>query len=476
MLCVMQFDTPKKFEMKKSILLFIFYLVILTCTYGQNDQDSQLRKSIDSLVLEQVKPTDPGMAILIAKKGKVVYEKAFGSANLELNVPLQPDMIFQIGSITKQFTAVSILQLVEQNKISLQDTLQKYIKDFPYKGYPITIENLLTHTSGIKDFMTINHPGQNVLRWDFTPLQLIDHFKNAPLEFAPGSKYNYTNSGYVLLGRVIEIVSGKSYQNYLLENVIQKAGLKNTFFANADTIIPKRVSSYTRDRGFYDNSDYLSISFGYGCGDLLSNVEDLFKWNTALINGIVIKKETLEKAFTPFKLSSGIYTSYGYGWFIDNVNGVKRIHHEGQISGFVTEEKYFPVEDIFVATMANIKSPEDTTEFSANRYKLYENISLLAIGKQLQKSVVVNSNVLDKYIGVYQLTTAKKRSITISKQGDHLVGELAGQGTTKLLFETDTKFSFEGLTNATCEFVIENGKTTKIIISQGGQFVWQKIK
>ncbi|MEP7377459.1 MAG: serine hydrolase domain-containing protein, partial [Chitinophagaceae bacterium] len=406
--------------MKKSLSLFIICFVVLTSTYGQTDQDNQLGKSIDSLVLEQIKPNEPGVAILIAKNGKIVYEKAFGSANLELNVPLHPDMIFKIGSVTKQFTAVAILQLVEQGKISLQDSVQKYIQDFPFKGYTITIENLLTHTSGIKDFMSIDRPGQNVLRWDFTPQQIIDHLKNEPLEFKPCSKYNYTNSGYVLLGRIVEVASGKSYYNYLLENVIQKAGLKNTFFANEDTIIPKRVSSYTMDRGFYDNSDYLSMSFGYGCGDLLSTTEDLFKWNTALLNGNLIKKETLEKAFTPYKLSDGTYTTYGYGWFIDKVGGIKRIHHEGQISGFVAEEKYFPNEDIFVTTLANVKSPEDKTDFSEKRYKLYENISLIAIGKQLQKSIAVNNNLFDKYIGVYQLTTAKKRTITISKENDYL--------------------------------------------------------
>lgn len=462
--------------MKKFILLPNICLFVLISTYGQADKDNHLGKAIDSLVLEHIKPNEPGVAILIAKKGKIVYNKAFGSANLELNVPLQPDMIFQIGSLTKQFTAVAILQLVEQSKISLQDSVQEYIKDFPFKGYTITIENLLTHTSGIKDFMTIDHPGQNVLRWDFTPQQLIDHFKNEPLEFKPCSKYNYTNSGYVLLGRIIEIASGKSYHNYLLDSVIQKAGLKNTFFANADTIIPNRVSSYTRDRGFYDNSDYFSTSLGFGCGDLLSNVGDLFKWNTVLLNGNVIKKETLKKAFTPYKLSDGNYTTYGYGWFIDNIGGVNRIHHEGQFSGFVAEEKYFPIDDIFVATIANVKSPEDKTDFSGNRYRLYENISLLATGRQLQKSVKIDSRILDNYVGVYQLATARKRTITISKEGDHLVGELAGQGTVRLLFETDAKFSFEGVTNATCEFVNENGKTTKIIISQNGRFVWQKIK
>ncbi len=459
--------------MYKSFSIFFIFIFAFAFSFGQN---KELEKSIDSLVLQQVKPSEPGVAILIAKKGKIVYEKAFGSANIELNVPLQPDMIFAIGSITKQFTAVAILQLVQQGKLSLQDSVQKYIKDFPYKGYTITIENLLTHTSGLKDFMTIDHPGQNVLRWDFTPQQIIDHFKNEPLEFIPSSKYNYTNSGYTLLGRIIEVASGKNYYNYLLENVIQKAGLKNTFFANEDTIIPKRVSSYTRDRGFYDNFDYLSMSFGYGCGDLLSNAEDLFKWNTALLNGNVIKRDTLEKAFTPYKLSDGTYTTYGYGWFIDNVGGIKRIHHEGQIMGFVATEKYFPDEDIFVATLANVKSPEDKTDFSDNRYRLYENISLIALGKQFQKSLVISDKILNSYIGTYQLTTAKKRLITISKEGNYLVGELAGQGRLQLLFESDTKFTFKGLTNAACEFVNENGEKTKLVISQGGEFVWKKIK
>ncbi len=459
--------------MYKSVSIFLICIFAFTFSFGQN---TQMERSIDSLVLQQVKPNEPGVAILIAKKGKIVYEKAFGSANLELNVALQPDMIFAVGSITKQFTAVAILQLVEQGKISLQDSVQKYIKDFPFKGYTITIENLLTHTSGIKDFMTIDHPGQNVLRWDFSPQQIIDHFKNEPLEFKPGTKYNYTNSGYTLLGKIIEVASGKSYYNYLLENVIQKAGLKNTFFASETTLVPKRVSSYTKDRGFYDNFDYFSQSIGYGCGDLFSTIGDLFKWNTALLNGRVIKREALEKAFTPYKLSDGTYTTCGYGWFIDNVGGVKRIRHEGQVMGFVATEKYFPAEDIFIVTLANVKSPEDTTDFSTNRYMLYENISLVAIGKSLQKSIAISDKILNSYIGTYQLSAAKNRFITISKENDYLVGELAGQGVLRLLFETDTKFTFEGVSNATCEFVNEKGKTAKIIISQGGQFVWKKIK
>ncbi len=392
-----------------------------------------------------------------------------------MNVAMQPDMVFRVGSITKQFTAIGILQLVEQGKISLQDSMQKYIPNFPSKGYTITIESLLTHTSGITDYSSLNDTTPYIDRWDFTPQFILDKFKNLPLDFKPGSKYGYSNSNYLLLGLIIEAETKKSYHAYIEENIIKPLGLGHTFYANENTIIPKRVEGYTRDKGFYENCGYQSISFGYGCGDLLSSTEDLYKWNNALIQYKLIKKETLGKAFTPYKLSDGTFTKYGYGWFIDDLQGSKCIHHEGQTSGFIAEEKYFPNEDIYVAILTNVKSSEDTTDFSTNRYKLFENISLLAIGKKLQKSVTISNIILDSYIGTYQLATDKKRTITISKGKYHLIGQISGQGTLRLLFESDTKFSFEGLANATCEFVSENGKTTKIIISQNGQYVWNKI-
>lgn len=177
-------------------------------SYGQN---TQIEKQLDGLLAEQFKQTEPGCEVLVAKEGQVIYKKAFGSADLELNVAIAPDMVFNLASITKQFTAVAILQLVEQYKISLQDSLQKFIADFPSKGHTITIENLLTHTSGIKDYMQINYPNLYMERWDFTPKQLIDSFKNYPLEFEPGTKFSYSNSGYYLLGYIIQKVTGKSY-------------------------------------------------------------------------------------------------------------------------------------------------------------------------------------------------------------------------------------------------------------------------
>lgn len=461
--------------MIKSIFLSVFFLFVFNFSFGQSLTDNDLNKAVDSLVSLQFKQNEPGVSILIARKGNIIYQKTFGSANVELNVPMKPDMVFRIGSITKQFTAIGILQLVEEGKISLQDSMQKYIPSFPSKSYTITIENLLTHTSGITDYSSLNDTTPYIDRWDYTPQFILGKFKNLPLDFTPGTKYGYSNSNYLLLGLIIEAATKKSYHTYIEENIINPLGLSHTFYANENTIVPERVEGYTKDKSFYQNCDYQSISLGYACADLLSNTEDLYKWNNALLAYKLVKKETLDKAFTPYKLSDGTFTKYGYGWFIDDLQGVKCIHHEGQTSGFIAEEKYFPNDDIYVAILTNVKSSEDTTNFSTNRYKLFENISLLAIGKQLQKSIAVSDTILNSYVGVYQLATDKKRTMTISKGKYHLNALISGQGKVPLIFISDSKFSFEGIINATGEFVKENGKTTKIIISQNGQYVWNKI-
>ena len=232
--------------MPKSFPCFLFLLLSLTASYAQ---DRQLEKGIDELLKKQFSLSQPGCEVLVAKHGQVIYKKAFGSANIELNVPLLPDMVFNLASITKQFTAVAILQLVEQGKISLQDSLQKFIPDFPSKGYTITIENLLTHTSGIPDYLQLDFPNINMERWDFMPKQLIDSFKSYPLQFQPGTRFSYSNSGYYLLGYIIEQVSGKRYQSYIQDNLLKPLGLTHTYFDSAGIIIPNRVNGYWKEGG-----------------------------------------------------------------------------------------------------------------------------------------------------------------------------------------------------------------------------------
>jgi CubicO group peptidase (beta-lactamase class C family) len=227
--------------MHKFLLLTLLPLICNNLKAQTSSINEPLGRSIDSLVLSQIKHTEPGCAILISKNGEIIYKKAFGSANLELNVPLQTDMVFRIGSVTKQFTAVAVLQLMEKGRLSLQDNIQKYLPNFPVKVHNITIEHLMSHTAGLKEYTAIDHADPYIERHDFTLEFLIDHFKNEPLEFEPGTRFSYSNSNYVLLGYIIEKVSGEKYHQYMESHIIKPLGLSSTYYAAEQTIVPKRV-------------------------------------------------------------------------------------------------------------------------------------------------------------------------------------------------------------------------------------------
>ncbi|WP_431245154.1 serine hydrolase domain-containing protein [Flavobacterium sp. P21] len=423
-------------------------------------------KNLDELLSSKFGPLEPGCEILVAKKGKIVYKNAFGNANLELNVPMKPEMVFKLGSITKQFTAVAILQLVEQGKISLQDSLQKFIPDYPSKSKTITIENLLTHTSGIKDYMQIDYKEPYLERRDFEPKEIIDRFKNVPLEFEPGTKYKYSNSGYFLLGYIIEKISGKSYETYMQENILKPLDLKQIYFDTSNNLIPNRVNGYRKEGKEFKNADYWSMTIAYAAGELISNVDDLFNWNKGLYSYKILKKETLEKAFVPFKLKDGSTIGYGYGWILKNIKGIKSIEHGGAITGFLSNEIYFPEEDVFVVALFNCEC--------APKEELSVDIASLALGKTFQNEVKVDDALLNNYIGTYTLSIDTKRTIVITKENGHLFAKISGQGTVPLIFQSDTKFQFKNILGAECEFIKENGKVTKFNVSQNGNFEWKK--
>jgi len=456
----------------------IIFLLLSGVSFAQTIQDVQMNNSVDSLVSPQFAGNQPGISILIAKNGQIVYRKAFGSANMELNAPMQPDMVFRIGSITKQFTAVAILQLVEQGKISLQDSVQQYIKDFPSKGYTITIENLLTHTSGLVDYTSMNDPDPYIERRDFTPEFLINYFKKEPLQFKPGTKYSYSNSNYLLLGYIIQLVSGEGYHQYMADNVIKRADLTHTLYTEEKTIVPNRVQGYDRYNGFFENCYYQTLSLGFACGDLLSTTEDLYKWNNAVISGKLVSKTYIDKAFTPYKLSDGTFSTYGYGWFIEPIYGSLCIHHEGQTSGFIALEKYFPQKDIYISILTNVKTSDDKTDFSDNRFRLFDKITSLALGRQLVKEVNVSDTLLNDYVGTYS-ATFNKSTLTIYKRNGKLYADLSN-GTGKnmvLLALSQTKFLLpDTTTTSTFEFITENGKVTKLIATQDKKYEWRKIK
>lgn len=275
-----------------SLLIFI-----ISFTYSCNSQPlstQQLGSEFDKLLSEQFKPGETGCAALVARQGQIIYKKSFGMANLELNIPMKPDMVFRIGSITKQFTAVAVLQLMEQGKLSLQDEITKYLPDYPTNGHRITIEHLLTHTSGIKSYTNVPE-FQKYIRDDKKPAEVIDMFKGNPMEFAPGTKWNYNNSGYFLLGYIIEKVSGKTYPDYIQENFFKKLGMSNSCYGSDSKIIKNRASGYQPGDSAVINADMMSMTLPYAAGSIQSTVEDLFLWNRALHSYKLVKKRRLKK-------------------------------------------------------------------------------------------------------------------------------------------------------------------------------------
>lgn len=443
--------------MNKIISILFSSFLILSAVQGQSKEDKQLIKNLDGLISEKFNSVAPGCAVLVAKKGQVIYEKGFGTANIELNVPMRPEMIFRIGSITKQYTAIAILQLVEQGKISLQDSIQTYIKSFPYKGHTITIENLLTHTSGIKDYEQLDSHISNAIRIEFPVKQIIDNLANLPLDFIPSTKYSYSNSNYFMLGYIIQEVSGKSYKDYLLEKIFKPAGLSNTFYDSPTQLITNRASGYTKNSSNYNNVDYISMSLVYSAGALLSNVSDLFKWHQALYSHKLVKKETLVKAFTPFKLNDGQLAEYGHGWFIKDWKGTKSIGHGGAIDGFRSWEIYFPEQDVFFTMLFN----SDNDSF----FNLFEDISTLVIGKSLQtsyKDLRVSDSILSSYVGKYKFPEDSTQFIKVYKRDNRLFAELSnGSGNNMtMLAQSETLFYLPDVRRipTTIEFIIETGK------------------
>lgn len=332
--------------MKKLLLSFCFIL-FTHLLFGQN-----FAEKVDRIIQTEFNEKDgPGGVFLISKKGKPIYEKAFGLSNLELNVKLEPNNVFQIGSMTKQFTAVAILLLEQDGKINTADYISKYIPDYP-NGNKISIHNLLTHTSGIKDF-TKTKGLSEIAQKEMTPKMMVDFFKNEPVDFQPGEKFEYNNSGYVVLGYIIELVSGKTYEDFIKLNIFDKIGMSNSYYATDRKVIKNRAYGYHQKSYGYVNKSVISFSVPYASGSLMSTLEDMLKWQNSLNKNLLLNQKETSKAFTKYKLNNGEEFEYGYGWHLKNINNIPTREHGGSIFGFKSMGVYISSEDIYVLGFSN---------------------------------------------------------------------------------------------------------------------------
>ncbi len=279
--------------------------------------------------------------VLVAEQGNIIYKKGFGLADMEWDIPNQPDTKFRLGSITKQFTSMLILQLVQQGKLKLDGTITDYLPDYPSKtGNKITIHHLLTHTSGIRGYTEFPNFFRDLSRDPSTPQEFVKLFADSALLFEPGTRYSYSNSAYFLLGVIIEKLTGKPYERVLQENILDPLNMKNTGYDHHEPILKKRARGYEKSGGSYVNAAYLDMSLPYSAGSLYSTVENLYLWDQALYTDKLLPKETRDLLFKPY-IPAGT-GGYGYGWGIGktalgNTNdSVSTIAHGGGINGFST--------------------------------------------------------------------------------------------------------------------------------------------
>jgi CubicO group peptidase (beta-lactamase class C family) len=297
-------------------------------------------------------------SVLVARGDKVLFSKGYGFANLEWDIPNTPDTKFRIGSVTKQFTAVLILKLEEQGKLSLSDPVKQYITDAPAAWDKITLFHLLTHTSGLPDFTNLpDYPKLQTL--PTTATQIMARFRDKPLDFQPGEKYKYCNSGYVVLTAVVEKVAGAPYEKFLQDQILTPVGLKDTGYDSATHVIHHRATGYLVNAdNQIENSRYLDMTVPQGAGALYSTTNDLLKWELAMFGGKVLKPSSFEKMTTPVK------NNYGFGLFIRTGNKHKMIEHTGGIDGFNTDLAYYPDDKVTIVVLRNINLPSRQTEIT----------------------------------------------------------------------------------------------------------------
>lgn len=427
----------------------------------------------DSYVARRIKKDYPAIAVLAARDGKIVFQKAYGFANLENRVPAKVDSKFRIGSITKQFTAAAILKLVEQGKIKLDDPLTKFIPDFP-KGDRVTIHHLLTHTSGIHSY-TGKPEFMLTVRTFTKPDALIKSFKGDAYDFEPGQRWLYNNSGFFLLGHIVEKLSGKTLGEYFKATFFDPIGMKDTGIHHWSDILANESQGYSFAGDKLQKAENWDMSRAGGAGALYSTVGDLYRWNEAVFNGKVLTEPSLKAAFTAVLTeqddkSKPKEDGYGYGWALGKHRGLREISHGGGLNGFSSYLLRLPSEKFTVAVLINsLPTPPgyDAGGIAHDiaSFFLWEKMSVRPV---FVAKTGVKSEALDAYVGRYDYGAAV---MTVTRKDNRLFAQLTGQPVYEIYPKSDREF-FWKVVDAQLEFIKnDKGEVTKAIHHQNGQTI-----
>lgn len=364
-------QNSSRFLVQKILIGLFIQLTTLTTAIGQTKAEQ-----IDKLMNLYSEYGQFNGSALVAYEGKVIYKKGFGMANMEWNIPNQSDTKHRLGSVTKQFTAMLILQLAEQGKLKLDLPISTYLPDYPkVTGDKITIHHLLTHTSGIPNYTSFPNFVKDLSINPYSPEAFIKIFSDLPLEFTPGEKFNYSNSGYFLLGYIVEKVSGKTYEQSLQEQIFTPLKMNSTGYDHHETILKNRASGYEKNGKNYSNTNYLDLSIPYAAGSLYSTVDDLYLWDQALYTDQLLSKKYRDLLFKSYIQAGPRH--YGYGWFISSAfneeknNSLTVVEHGGGINGFNTILSRIPADKNLVVLLNNTGSTNLNEMNKAIRNILY---------------------------------------------------------------------------------------------------------
>jgi CubicO group peptidase (beta-lactamase class C family) len=416
---------------------------------------------VDEYMQAHVRASGFSGSVLLAHEGTPIVSKGYGWANAEWEIPNTPQTKFRIGSVTKQFTSMAVLQLQEQGKLKVQDSICVYLAPCPDTWKPVTVHHLLTHTSGIPSYT--NSPDYTKrMMIPATREEMVARFRDLPLEFEPGSQFKYNNSGYFLLGLILEKVADKEYEQVLRTQIFEPLGMSDTGYDRTDAIIARRAAGYRGLGNALQNAESLDMLQPFSAGALYSTVTDLLKWDRALYTDKLLPEAARTAMFTPFK------GDYAYGWTVRQpspaTSGRRVIGHGGGINGFSSMIVRLPDQDVTAIVLSN--------NANAPSSRIANDIVGIYFGEPVKMPVVrtevpIDPSVFDAYVGEYQL--APTFILTVTREGDRFITQATGQGKLEIFPESETKFFLRAV-DAQITFVKDaSGAVTHLILHQGGR-------
>ncbi len=431
---------------------------------AQAPPDAALAVRIDSLVQATMAAERiPGASVAVMRRGDTILVRGWGWADLENRVPATERTVYRIGSLTKQFTALAVLQLVEQGRLSLDDTLQRWVPRFRTPGRRITVRHLLTHTSGIPNYTAIGAPFRTRLRLDLPPDSIVGLVRGRPGDFAPGERFRYSNTGYVLLGMIVERASGEPYASYLTRHITGPLGLAATRYCDNRSLIPLRAQGYVEDSTGVVNAEYISMTIPFAAGAMCSSVLDLLAWQRALWTDRLLQPGGYNTMRTAARLNSGNTSPYGFGLGVGALGTHRQVAHSGGINGFSSALYTWPDDSLVVVVLTNTED--------ANASRLAQRIGRIVLGipEPPQRDLALTAAERARYEGRYQLRDLVMR---VFSRGDSLLAQASGQSAFRLLAQGDHAFvaSFDPDTRAVFD-IGPDGRARAFEWVQGGTTV-----